>query len=446
MEIENYSDYLLYENREDMHNPHYNWTTLHTLLPFDSKVVSGDEPIDTKLFKQYYPIFCHEYIHYLQNFYTAWGTTVFADYTTALAKLGSAKAIAAYNESFLVPITAVNFPANSMFRDGWDMKTLVIAKLSKGDSHSSVNQIHDAIILSKGEFLYHDFQLQPGLKCIREHMAHMGSLTAIGYTDKGIDSFNKAHAPFLKDGVLYNHTIYWIMFQYFFGLQQYQNVGIGIFFLCYECLGSLNPEKALNRFLVWIETGKQESLSGDFKEVVELWHQSRIEKISRNFSKIKAIKHLKKTVELSTKGDNDLLKASGFLAQYSIDNLQRPLFQRADSINSLSYWHALMSRTGTGILRFKDRTLLMGRTGVNADFEQCFLNIFASSMAVQTLEKGFYHPCPFYSQVPICAASMKGEQCIVNPYKVTAVDEKGGSCLYRSGILLLGIEDKLSET
>ena len=72
----------------------YDWTSFNINLNFNKEDIDLDSIFNgLKSFEdtKYEMLFIHEYVHYLQNFYTNWGGLVFCDFIFGVNKLAASR-------------------------------------------------------------------------------------------------------------------------------------------------------------------------------------------------------------------------------------------------------------------------------------------------------------------------------------------------------------------
>ncbi len=98
-------------NTKDLHyynslNAFYDWEKhminvgckskdLNFLDPSKSITEEGDKNVS---------VFVHEYIHYLQNFTTTWGSLIFKDFTFALIRIGASSSDKSFRKNKMLAI------------------------------------------------------------------------------------------------------------------------------------------------------------------------------------------------------------------------------------------------------------------------------------------------------------------------------------------------------
>ncbi|MEK0336983.1 MAG: hypothetical protein QQN41_06060 [Nitrosopumilus sp.] len=397
----------------------------------------------------------HEYIHYLQNFCTVWGAPVFTDIALAIMKIGASSVES--KEKLSLPLVKSNIE-NTLLIEGIKLREDVIRRINKCDNFlfqdceelSNITQVQtdsSCIVLSNSRVT-----TNLGLKVIREHMAHIGTQLFLGKSDDEIheynetlDSFKFFEIPFSKQ------SEYWILFENFYQTQKFKNLAKGIFHLTQQSLATLNPEKALYKFFTWYNK-KAFSIGTrtDFVELVENWLKDENKIYYLHLDLTKSIDHCKKIVELTEKHKNehDLFQFVNKIANFSLKNIQSTtdgqlIFTPSDNFQDIKFWKQLMVKYGTGLVRYLDGTVIHGNQKHCKEMMDCFNFFISCSLVIKKLLENQIANCPFLDDIPICKAEFKGENnCVRNPFLVNQKSD-GKSCLFRNGVLLTGMQDRI---
>ena len=453
------NDNHYYQSIIDMGRAFYDWEVLLINLGCkkgDIDLKTPNDRIDDNSIKDFTK-FVHEYIHYLQNFSTNWGVPVYTDFLLSFMKMGASSL---QNEDLSFPLNKEDIEAE-LLKDSISLRENVLSRLSKNGNQSGSVQgeysnikreynENGPVILSNGKI-----SCEIGLKCIREHMAHLGVELFFGNSDTDIHEKHKALSFSNEEGQLIQYPEYWIVFEHFFSNFSLKNVGKGTFFLAQECLTRLNPDEAFKRFLDWFErSGEMYILNNDLPSIVDKWLNLPQEIYSYQFSCNEAIKHVNNILELCKKHKNehDVYRFGEPILEYAIRNLYetkggRTLFKPNANFSSVLFWKKLVEKFGTGILVYKES----GDLAIHGTPEHCdkmydsFLYALAMGVISNKLFTGRLGTCPFLEDLPICHCEFKEQDnCYKNPFLVTDTDTDGKVCLFRGGVQLLGMESRLN--
>lgn len=393
-------------------------------------------------------LFLHEYIHYLQFIGTPWGIPVFTDLTLSFFKIGASKLDCLDK---LIP----NFKFedySGLLKDGLILRNEVKDRVNKNDSCKDLqSQSNDFSIdlfwsSDKVEFNTNRLRCSIGSKIIREHMAHMGTQLFLNLSDEEIHVYNE------KISKIFTGKIeYWCLFEYFFfRYQNIKNIARGIFYICQHCLSDLSPSEALSRFIGWFEANPIKSHPNlDLFDLYLDWLGKTRESLRISESIATSIYNTIKISDLINKhkSDNDLFHLSNNLLNYCIKNyapylIGSMLFDYAFDFTSFPLWKSKILHHGTCLVRYNDCTKIHGTSGHCKLMEDSFYYLMSANNVLDKLENNRIAMCPFQEDIPICISSDKDLNCDRNPFlHHNPASEK--QCLFRNGVILLGLEDRL---
>jgi len=396
--------------------------------------------------------FVHEYIHFLQNFATSWGAPVFTDLTLAVMKIGASSATS--DEKLILPIDK-SLVTNRLLLDGIELRETVINRINKHNNWSfnendilpikNVTDSDDCIKLSNNRIV-----AELGIKLIREHMAHLGTQLYLKKSDEEIHSYNK-NIFTNKDSIFSRDPEYWILFEYVFETGTFSNIARGIFHLTQNNLITLNPEKALLRFIKWFEVNKTTFKKGiDFYDVVESWLMSNDEGNYLYVGLTESIKHCEKILTMTQKhqSTNDLFAFASNITDYALANIKknkggRFLFNRNDDFTNVEFWKGKVLEYGTGILRYLDNVIIQGSETHTSKMNESFYMLLSTSLVLKRIFENSKGNCPFLDEIPICKADIReSDNCFKNPY-LMLIPENEKQCLFGNGVLLTGMGERL---
>ncbi len=160
--------------------------------------------------------------------------------------------------------------------------------------------------------------------------------------------------------------------------------------------------------------------------------------------------HCKMNMELAEKhlDKNDVFLFAYNIMKYDLNNITsdqggRTLFHPADDFDE-RFWKGMLVKYGTGTVRYMDATHIHGKAAHCSHMEESFNFLMSCSLVVKELIDNTLSKCPFLEDIPICQDSFKGiDNCHFSPFLVRETDTEGGSCIFRNGVLLLGLDERL---
>jgi hypothetical protein len=285
-------------------------------------------------------------------------------------------------------------------------------------------------------------------------MAHLGTQLFLGKSDIKINEINErifvdnSNIPFsIKPE-------YWIIFEYFYSLNKFSNTARGLLKLMQICLSTLKPEKTILLFFRWFDINtKNFSEGNDFIILINSWLKSS--DIQHNMNNdleisighcecvlVPIIKHLE---------ENDIFKFTRDIINFSITNLRKTkggidLYKDNDNFEDILYWKNIIYKFGTGIIKFNDKVVIQGSKDHCTSMKDSFMFLLSSSLIIKKIVENDLTDCPFLDEIPICKANFRGiKDCISNPFYIDNPENKEEKCLFRNGVFLLGLQDRLKQ-
>jgi hypothetical protein len=447
-----------YETFDQIGSPFYDWE--RQLINLGCNVADIDIDNSTNVMtddgKKQFSILVHEYIHFLQNFATAWGVPVFTDFSLAIMKIGASSATS--KEELQLPLVIATLKS-PMLIDGITLRENVIQRINKCNNSqyhdngllttvSLTNPNNNCSVLTNGRVT-----VELGLKIIREHMAHMGTQLFLGKTDDEIHNYNKTIGGFKFNGIEFSRKPeYWILYEYLFEANLFTELARGVFYLMQQCLITLNPELALLRFMNWFQKCKSNYVTKtDFVKVVEDWLKDKNEIYFFYVGFTQSIKHCEDILDLSKKSINkhDIFRFTHNITEYALNNIQKTkggrfLFNPTDNFADIKYWKNKIALYGTGMVRYLDSTLIHGTIDHCNNMTDSFNFLVSSSLVIKKILENQKTTCPFLNDIPICDAEYKGDNnCYRNPFLMIQNDASGKECLFANGVILLGMSNRV---
>ena len=236
---------------------HYNWIHQYIQLQCNTSDIDLMSPATTLTAKgeTNASLLIHEYIHFLQNFATNWGSAICVDLALAYLMIGASSAVS--SEVYKPPLERAKI-TNTELLAGLDKLDSVRQKLIRSDKRTQIaggkqhpitlSMSYDIVTFSNGLV-----EVQVGTKVIRESMAQMGTALYLGRKDSDVHENNQlisrkvagAHPFFVAEE-------YWIVFEYFFEMACYPDVSWGVFALMQYALCTSEPERTVHRFFTYL--------------------------------------------------------------------------------------------------------------------------------------------------------------------------------------------------
>lgn len=442
-------DYQYYRTFDWIARPFYDW---------ERQIVNlGCNLADVRTPKgeQYLSIFIHEYIHFLQNFATAWGAPVFTDFSLALLKIGASSALS--KDILRLPLN-VDLLNNGLLKDGFVLRRTVIARIEKcGSSTSDENGTLKAVELSLSNSCANlsngRVTVEVGGKVIREHMAYLGTQLFLKKDDVQIHDHNKTMPGFHLNGIEFSQqSEYWIVYEYFFSSTKYQNLAKGIFHLMQHCLITLNPERAFLRFATWFTNNKGQYFPNEsFIKLGEDWLDHGDEVYHLDLGYKTSVEHCERILALAEKHQDEhhSFLFTHSITEYALNNIKatsggRLLFRLTDDLTDIAMWKRKIAKFGTGLVKYLDGVKVHGTKEHCEKMPSSFYFLLSCSLVLKKVIENQRATCPFLYDLPICEAPFKeNDSCFHNPFEVIQEDNKGKHCLFRNGVLLMGLQDRI---
>jgi hypothetical protein len=401
----------------------------------------------------------HEYIHFLQNITTHWGGPMLTDYALSLMKFGASSA--EHEKIFSLPldISKIASEIGGLFEGGNDLLkkikgrtianegNIVFNSKNNFPDYNIVNTTNNEVLSISNGRITKDI----GLLCIRENMAHIGSLLFLGFSDENIHETNVNSKHFCSSPKLLDkQPEYWLLFEYFFdNSNSYSNIGKGIYALCAEALTKLNPEKSIKRFFNWLKDNPP-PLNSDLYKLVKEWAISPLENKYYNVGKNETLNHLTSLITLcqTHKVDHYMFECFEKLFIFAQNNILlhdggRGLYFPNVDLGNKRTWFMFLYNLGSPLIRYKkNKPLLYGPTKKMED-ELTFLLGLSKTLTLLQAKSEF--DCPFREEYKICDVKYKSNNCMTQPYIVTNPAKDGSECIFSNCLKLLGLQGRISD-
>ncbi len=399
----------------------------------------------------------HEYIHFLQNFAFTWGVPVFTDFSISYLKIGASSAVS--DEVYTLPFPNSTI-TNTLLNEGLEQREKVIERINLFDE---INLFEDGVLcpiildISNNDYTKLNnghLEIAIGMKVIREHMAHMGTMLFLSKTDTEIHIDNENFEGFIEKSKKFNRKAeYWIIFEFFIEQNKFKGIAEGVFYLMQQSLVTQNPVTFIKRFFKWYNTNiyKYRADKYNLIDIVNDWMDNKTICIEQKFDTKFSIEHCKKICKLCVKHmeDHDYYKFVYNIAKNSLDHListegGKTLFLPTDNFSDFQYWKSKIIKCGTGIVSYSNGHLIHGTKGYIDSMSESFTNLLSSSIVFKRIKENKLYICPFLYDIPICNASYKGNHgCSDNPFTMTNPEPNGEECLFRNGVILMGFENRI---
>ena len=232
--------------------------------------------------------------------------------------------------------------------------------------------------------------------------------------------------------------------------QPFLHIAKGIFHVTLQCLITLNPVKAMRRFVDWTLSNKRRFAPGTpLYEVVGTG--CKVAKNWQTMARRNRPKQCSEILRLVEKyaDENHLCAFVRDIALYALRNLElaggrKILFTPSDPLADVGYWKRKMSQYGTGIIRYLDTVLMHGSQEHIEQMQESFHTFLSCSVVVSKMLSNERATCPFLDEIPICRASFRGDsRCDLNPFLMGRGDGHP-ECLFANGVLLTGFAGRLN--
>ena len=392
----------------------------------------------------------HEYIHYLQNFATYWGTWVCTALAFGYLKVGASSATSA--ETYQLPLKKENV-TNAPLRGGLGLLELVKARLGQSDSTvpvsgGSLRPItvsigSDIVALSNGLL-----NVQVGMKVIRESMAHTGTSLYLGRSDDELHQFNGLISKKTSTTAAFvTAEEYWIVFEYFYGRGKYTNVARGVFDLMQYALCTLRPDRTVGRFFRFLTaSGTETSLPA----LVWAFQVTPTEQHISADAQQRTLKHCQDALDVCNKHQDNhaLFEFALAIINYTVEGITASnggrVFDPADDFHDFDYWREKIRRYGSGLIKFRDRSMINGTEDHCKKMHTPFTYLLSVGVVLEKLVGNNILQCPILHEFNICRVGYRdGPGCHSNPFTVINPDPAGDQCVFRNGFLLLGMQDRI---
>lgn len=433
----------------------YDWASLHIDLSVDKNEIDldavlssarpfGDSPNET--------VFIHEYVHYLQSFYTTWGALMFCEYRLALEKINASN----LEEQFKLPLKLEAKEGMELWNAGVKQYEKFFGMLGSDRGNIDFERLNAYPNYSVKEFSDHSLTINNGLvsytidnKTVREHMAELSSLLFLNYSDEQVHSRIINCNDFCSSlGNLDKKPMYWMLFEYFY-FHGYINIAEGLVLLCNGAMSSLMPHWSINRFFKFLKNNKAAGAGKDLLTLVRQFSSSdqELNIIRGSFETV--IEELNKQLRLCEKhsSTHDLYRLSLNIFNFLKNNLNTyqsadVFFREPSNLRRKKFWSDTISKTGTPIIRYKDKTPVI--TTFDRNLIEPLTYFLGITKVLDNLQDTKIFACPFHSDFNICKAAYKNDDtCFHEPLSVKNPEQDGKECHYQNAVLLLGLKDRL---
>ncbi|UHG94592.1 hypothetical protein [Spirosoma oryzicola] len=444
-------DYLLNDNR-----PHYDWEGLYIHVDCEASdtpfTAENTNPLSDKNLNSEYLI--HEYIHFIQNFTTTWGVPIFVNF--AYSYLQIAASFASSQQDILLPLDLTEYK-NKLFVEGFTTRVQVVAQLNMfNEIEHKVDGLLKPIIcdFSRPQRLVLTnglIRTEVGIKFIREHMATMGGYLFSSLDDTSIAERNKRISN--DKGIDYCRAPeYWMLFAYFFQKEKIINIGKGVFLLMSYCLSTLIPTKTLKNFVFYYSKfSERYNISIDLEEFVNNYfsQSERKNQVVQDLNFVSSgIEKLLNELD-QNKNNHALAEFVHKIASYSLNNISKNLggyltFSYKSHLEDVGFWRKLLLVFGSGVVRLRDSTIIMGNTAHQKEMNDCFMFYLAFRLVLDMIDNNKLKPCPFLNEFPLCVSNLRdSDMCHFSPFEMATQFSTDGLCLFGNAVYLLGFEKRI---
>lgn len=433
----------------------YDWTSFNIDLNFNKE----DIDLDT-IFNGLKPfqgtknemLFIHEYVHYLQNFYTNWGGLVFCDLVLGINKLAASRG--EDNSTITLPLK-LEKKESQLWDDGVEMLEKFRVNISTDDGHIKFEESYsfpnykiselttDKAVISNGRIVY-----TINNKTIREHMAELSACLFADLNDEQIhDRFIRSNAFSSGNSIMDKEPMYWFLFEYFFA-KKYKNIAEGLVLLTHSALCSANPVPVICRFLLFLKLNQSIIKEIDLHNLVNIFLKTQPEIISFSFSYYASLKKITEFLKLCEKYiDQSFYQFAKNIYNSLLINISqtysaKKIFENPKNLRAKTNWLEIIKNTGTPIIRYKDKKAVISLQ--NEELVNSLTYFLGMVKVFYNLQTDRNQRCPFYQEFNICKADYKNaETCFHDALNVQNPLNNGEECLHQNAVELLGLKDRL---
>lgn len=434
----------------------YDWSSLNIDLNFNKAEIDIDAILNnSKIFgnSQNEALFIHEYVHYLQNFYTSWGGLVFCEFVLALEKMDASKV----DEHFKLPLPLQiqNQSGTKLWNDGvshyekfhsllgTDHGKISIERIGTYPHYSVKEMVDQVLTINNGLISY-----QISSKTVREHMAELCSLLFLNYSDQQIhERFINANSFRSAPNRLDKSPMYWMLFEYFYN-NGYKDIAEGLVLLTHSALCTANPVNLVVRLFKFLVNYKEFDNKNLF-EVVSGFLSLPDNVIAFSYSFNASLEKIIAQLKLCSKIEKHALyHFNAIIFTQLMQNIyssfsSKKMFSNPYHLRKKETWFSLIQQAGTPIIRYKDKMPVI--TTSNQQLVEALTYFFGIVKVLGNLQDSQIHSCPFHTEFNICKASYKdNDRCLHEPLSVRNPKQDGQECLYDNAIVLLGLKERIS--
>lgn len=433
----------------------YDWASFNINLNFNKEdidlesIFNGMKPFEGTNNEM---LFIHEYVHYLQNFYTNWGGLVFCDFVLGINKLAASRG--EDNSTIVLPLR-LEKKQSELWNDGVEMLEKFKINISTDDGNIRFEEdntfpnykiselTNEKAVISNGRILY-----TINNKTIREHMAELSAYLFADLNDIQIhERFLRCNVFSSGNSIMDKEPMYWFLFEYFFA-KKYLNIAEGLLLLTHSALCSANPVPLICRFLLFLNQNESVFQEKDLFDLVNIFLKTPPEIISFSFSYHSSLKSITDFLILCEKyNDQSFYQFAkeiyfSLLINISQTYSAKKIFENPKHLRTKTFWLEIIKNTGTPIVRYKDKKAVISLQSeelVNS------LTYFLGMIKVfYNLQTDRNQRCPFYQEFNICKADYKNaETCFHDALNVRNPLNNKEECLHQNAVELLGLKDRL---
>ncbi|WP_445457721.1 hypothetical protein [Flavobacterium sp. HNIBRBA15423] len=433
----------------------YDWTSFNIDLNFNKEDIDLDAIFNgSKSFEgtNKEMLFIHEYVHFLQNFYTNWGGLVFCDFVLGINKIAASRG--EDNSKVKLPLKLEN-KKSGLWNDGietlqrfqkklgTDKNNIQLETTNTFPNYTIIDLNHNSVVIGNGRILY-----TINNKTVREHMAELSACLFANLNDQHIhDKFLTTNAFSSGNSIMDKDPMYWMLFEFFFA-KKYKKIAEGLVLLTHTALCSANPVHVICRFFIFLQDNKNNLEDLNLNNLVSAFLKTPSEIISFSYTHYAALKNITDFLKLCKKYEDQSFYQFAqkiyfsLLLNISQTHSCKRFFENPEVLRNKDNWLKMIKSTGTPIIRYKDKKAVITHKNVAlVDSLIYFLGIVKVFYNLQTDRN---QRCPFFEEFNICNANFKNaEICFHNALEVQNPDDNREDCLYQNAIKLLGLKDRL---
>lgn len=433
----------------------YDWTSFNISLNFNKEdidldsIFAGEKSFEGSNNEM---LFIHEYVHFLQNFYTNWGGLVFCHFVLGVNKLAASRG---EDDSVITLPLKLEKRQSQLWNDGIEILEKFKISLSTDEGNIRFEETNlfpdykiseltnEKLEISNGRILY-----TINNKTIREHMAELSACLFTNLNDVQIhDRFSRCNAFSSGNSIMDKEPMYWFLFEYFYA-KSFTNIAEALVKLAHSALCTANPKDVISRFFIFLEANSKQINNSNLILFVNTFLLLPAEIIAFSFSHHASLKKISDFLILCNKHKDQSFYQFAEKIYYSLlinisqTQSSKKFFENPVTLRNKDNWLQIIKYTGTPIIRYKDKRAVINiKNGLLVDSFTYFLGMIKVFYNLQTQRN---QCCPFFEEFNICRVDYKNaETCFHDALNVRNPLNNNEECLHQNAVELMGLKDRL---